>query len=61
MRYTDMGELKFQIEKKYDTVTKTIRLTASLGEQLEKLAAENGISFNALVIQCIQFSLKHLA
>lgn len=56
-----MGDSKFRIEKKYDTVTKTIRLPASLGEQLEKLAVENGISFNALVIQCIQFSLKHLA
>lgn len=56
-----MEEAKFKIEKKYDTVTKTIRLTYPLNEQLEKLAAENAISFNALVIQCIQFSLKYLA
>lgn len=55
-----MENLKFQIEKKYDTITKTIRLPESLGEQLEQLATKNGISFNSLVIQCIQFSLKHL-
>ncbi|MDE5755195.1 MAG: Arc family DNA-binding protein [Oscillospiraceae bacterium] len=55
-----MENLKFKIQNKYGTITKTIRLPESLGEQLEKLAAKNGISFNSLVIQCIQFSLKHL-
>ncbi len=56
----NMENLKFKIQNKYGTITKTIRLPESLGEQLEKLAAKNGISFNSLVIQCIQFSLKHL-
>ncbi len=51
---------KFQIEKGYDNVTKTFRIPIPMAERLEKLAAENNISFNALVIQCIQFSLDHL-
>lgn len=51
---------KFQIEKGYESVTKTFRLPVPMAERLEKLAAENHISFNALVIQCIQFSLDHL-
>ncbi len=55
-----MDECKFQIEKGYENVTKTFRIPIPLAERLEKLAAENHISFNALVIQCIQFSLDHL-
>lgn len=53
-------DLKFKIEKKYDTVARTIRISEPMEEQLEKLAAENGISFNALIIQCIKFCLEHL-
>lgn len=53
-------DVKFKIEKKYDTITKTIRISEPMEEQLEKLAAENGISFNALIIQCIKFCLEHL-
>ncbi|MDE5767856.1 MAG: toxin-antitoxin system HicB family antitoxin [Oscillospiraceae bacterium] len=55
-----MEDLKFQIQKKYETITKTIRLPETLGKQLEELAVQNHISFNALVIQCIQFSLTYL-
>lgn len=56
-----MEDSKFQIEKKHDSVTKTIRITVSLEKILEELAAKNNLSFNALVIQCIEFSLKRLA
>lgn len=52
---------KFEIKKKYESVAKTIRITTEMEEKLEKLAAENNISFNALVIQCIEFSLSSLA
>ncbi len=55
-----MEKDQFQIEKGYDNVTKTFRIPVPMAERLEKLAAENNISFNALVIQCIQFSLDHL-
>ncbi len=55
-----MEKDKFQIEKGYDNVTKTFRIPIPMAERLEQLAAENNISFNALVIQCIQFSLDHL-
>ncbi len=55
-----MEDSRFHIEKKHNSVTKTIRITETLEKELERLAAENNISFNSLVIQCIEFSLKRL-
>ncbi len=49
----------FRIAKGYDHVTKTIRIPAPLAEELEHLAAENCISLNQLVNQCIQFALDN--
>ncbi|MCM1133729.1 MAG: hypothetical protein NC340_09695 [Ruminococcus flavefaciens] len=51
---------KFEIKKKEETVAKTIRITTEMEEKLEKLASENNISFNALVVQCIEYSMAHL-
>ena len=48
----------FRIAKGYEQVTKTIRIPEPVAEQLDKLAAENNISFNQLVNQCIQFALS---
>ncbi len=48
----------FRIAKGYEQVTKTIRIPEPVAEQLDKLAAENNISFNQLVNQCIQFALN---
>ncbi len=47
----------FIIAKGYEHVTKTIRIPEPVAQQLDKLAAENNISFNQLVNQCIQFAL----
>ena len=48
----------FIIAKGYNQITKTIRIPEPMAEQLDKLAAENNISFNQLVNQCIQFALS---
>lgn len=40
-------------------MTKTIRIPMPMAEQLENLAAENCISLNQLVNQCIEFALDH--
>lgn len=51
---------KFIIEPKCETETKTFRIPKSLMEQLEKLAQENNVSINGLIIQCIRFALDNL-
>ena len=49
----------FRIAKGYDHVTKTIRIPEPLARELEQLAADNSLSLNQLVIQCIQYALDH--
>ncbi len=56
----EANENKFQIKKGYNTVTKTLRIPEPLAEKLEKLAAENQISMNQLILQCIEYALAHL-
>lgn len=51
----------FKISKGYDHITKTIRIPEPMAFSLEQLASKNRISLNQLVIQCIQFSLDHIA
>lgn len=46
--------------KKPSASNKTIRMPDTLIERLEKLATENDISFNQLVIQCCEYALEHL-
>lgn len=46
--------------KKPSASNKTIRMPDELIERLEKLAAQNDISFNQLVIQCCEYALKDL-
>lgn len=48
----------FKIAKGYDHVTKTIRLPEPIAHELEQLAADNSLSLNQLVIQCIQYALE---
>lgn len=52
----------FKIEKelKSANVSRTVRFTEPLFERLNKLAAENDISFNLLVLQCCKYALDHL-
>ena len=50
----------WKIQKGYDYVTKTFRLPVEQVEQLDKLAYENNLSLNQLVIQCLNFALENL-
>lgn len=50
----------WKIQKGYDSVSKTFRLPVELVEQLDKLAYENNLSLNQLVIQCLNFALDNL-
>ncbi len=51
----------FKIEKelKSANIPRTIRFTEPLFEELNKLAAENDISFNLLVLQCCKYALEN--
>ena len=50
----------FKIQKGYDSESKTFRLPTEMIRQLELLAAQNKISLNQLVIQCLNYALKNL-
>ena len=42
-------------------VPTTIRFTESLFEELKSVATKNGVSFNALVLQCCCYALDEMA
>ena len=48
------------IIKKPTSSNRTIRMPDSLIDKLGKIATEQGISFNQLVVQCCEFALEHL-
>lgn len=48
------------IIKKPTSSNRTIRMPDTLIDTLGKLASEQGISFNQLVVQCCEFALEHL-
>ena len=50
----------WKIQKGYDYVTKTFRLPVEQVNELDKLAYENNLSLNQLVIQCLNFALENL-
>ena len=50
----------FKIQKGYDSESKTFRLPVELIEQLEELAAQNKLSLNQLVIQCLNYAVSNL-
>lgn len=51
----------FKVEKEFKsaTISRTIRFTEPLFEKLNQIAADNGISFNLLVLQCCKYALDH--
>ena len=51
----------FKIENEFKdaNVPRTIRFTEKLFEQLNKMAIENDVSFNLLVLQCCKYALEH--
>lgn len=50
----------WKIQKGYTYVTKTFRLPEEVVEKLDKLAYENNLSLNQLVIQCLKYALNDL-
>ncbi len=51
----------FKLQKGYDEyVTKTFRLPKEFVDSLEKIAFENKLSLNQLVIQCLKYAIDNL-
>ena len=52
----------FEIKNNFKNanVPRTVRFTDALNEELNKLAVDNGISFNSLVLQCCRYALDNL-
>ena len=50
----------WKIKKGYNSINKTLRLPEEMVESMEKLAFQNNISLNQLVIQCLDFALENL-
>ena len=48
------------IIKRPTSSNRTVRMPDELIEKLAQIAADKGISFNQLVIQCCEFALEHL-
>lgn len=51
---------KINNEFKSANISRTVRFTEPIFEQLNKIAAENEISFNLLVLQCCKYALDNL-
>lgn len=50
----------FKVKKEYTEYEyKSLRLPKELIDELQKLANENNLSFNKVVIQCIEYALDH--
>lgn len=50
----------FKLKKEYtDYENKSLRLPKDLIEQVQQLANENQMSFNKVVIQCIEYALEN--
>lgn len=47
--------------KKSEATNKTIRLPIELIDRLNEIATSKGVSFNNLVLQCIEYALNDLA
>ena len=52
----------FEVENKFKNanIPRTIRFTEPLVEQLNKVAAENDVSFNLLVLQCCRYAMDNM-
>lgn len=52
--------LKIDNELKSVNIARTVRFTESLFEKLNKIAAENNVSFNLLVLQCCKYAIENM-
>lgn len=56
-----MEKLKIVKEQKgNDTVTRTIRFSGATFDKISELADKNGISFNSVINQIIEYGLNNL-
>ena len=55
------SDIMFKIENEFKSanISRTVRFTEPLFERLNKVAAENDISFNLLVLQCCKYALDN--
>lgn len=51
---------EFNIKKRVESFNKTIRLPEDIIEKVEKIADENDISFNRVILEMIKFSLDNM-
>ncbi len=54
-----MGETAFTIKKEKNS-NKTIRMPDVLIERLQRVADENDVSFNRVVVQCCEYALERM-
>ncbi len=47
-------------KRKVEAVNKSLYLPKVIAEQIDKLAAENGTSFNNMVVSMIEYCLKEI-
>ena len=40
--------------------SKSLRLPVEMVEEVQRLANENNLSFNRVIIQCVEYALEHL-
>ena len=51
----------FKLKKDYiEYENKSLRLPKDLIAQVQKLANENNLSFNRVIIQCIEYALENI-
>lgn len=50
---------KIKNEFKGPNISRTIRFSEKLFEQLNIIAAENDVSFNSIVLQCCEYALDN--
>lgn len=55
-----MAEFKIKPEKK-ESINRTVRFPADLGEEISAVAQKNDVSFSSFVIQACQFALDNMA
>jgi len=56
-----MDKLKIEKnQKQNDTITRTIRMSGDVFDKVNNLAEKNGISFNSVINQIIEYGLNNL-
>lgn len=49
-----------QNPEKFSSINRTIRIPLDVFDHIEALSDETGLSFNRIVVQCIDYALSHL-